>query len=147
MKLNFGHYVLFAYIIGASFILFIVCLSFKVDFEMAEENYYSKEMQMNHFLDGQQSSNHINGLITAKVTDDQLKIQFSDSLHKPFESGSILIYCPSSSKNDYKYILSSSDTSKVIDIPTLSLKRGANTIKVEIVTNNKYYYDELNITL
>jgi len=147
MKLNFGHYVLFAYIIGASFIIFIVCLSFKVDFEMAEENYYSKEMQMNHFLNGQQSSNYINGLITAQVLDEQLKVQFSDSLHKPFESGTILIYCPSSSKNDFKYILNSTDTSKVIYIPTLNLKKGANTIKVEIVSNSIYYYDELNITL
>ncbi|MBK9272556.1 MAG: FixH family protein [Saprospiraceae bacterium] len=147
MKLNFGHYVLIAYILGAGFILFLVTLSFQIDFQMSEDDYYSKETKMNKLIEGRKRSENIGGLAQLKVGEDQLEIKLSDSLPRPFQEGAIKVYCPSSSHNDYKHQIAIGDTNRLIQIPMVGLKRGVNIIKVEIETKQLFYYEELNFTL
>lgn len=147
MKINFGHYVLIAYIIGALFILFLVYLAFSLDFQMAEENYYSREKQMNKFLEGRNNSVRIGDLFTAEKKEADLLIRMNRNLLDSLQSVEIQIYCPSAKESDYLYESHLGIGDSLIVIPINKLKTGQNIIKAGVVAGNQFFYEEDNIFL
>jgi len=46
--------------------LFLVYLAFRMDFQMAEDNYYSREKEMNKYLEGRKNTAQIGDLFTTE---------------------------------------------------------------------------------
>lgn len=139
MKLNYGHYITIIFIIGAGLILYMVKLSFSIDYQMAEDHYYEKEKLMNELLTAKSNTENIGDLFQYTIQHDQLILTLNDSLDTSSIKGSIHIYCPSDSKYDKKYSL---DQQKHHLFNIAELKSGLNIIKCNLESGGKSFYQE-----
>jgi len=122
--------------------LFLVYLAFRMDFQMAEDNYYSREKEMNKYLEGRKNTAQIGDLFTTEKKDADLLIRLNQQLVEGLQSVEIKVYCPSSKDSDYLVESHKGISDSLIIIPFDKLKSGQNVIKTSVLARNQFYYEE-----
>jgi hypothetical protein len=118
-----------------------------MDFQMAEDNYYSREKEMNKYLEGRKNTAQIGDLFTTEKKDADLLIRLNQQLVEGLQSVEIKVYCPSSKDSDYLVESHKGISDSLIIIPFDKLKSGQNVIKTSVLARNQFYYEEENLFL
>lgn len=76
--MSWGYRILTAYIAGVLFISFFVYKSMQVNIDLAEENYYEKELKFNEFALSKKNGDSIHNQISVTINQSKLIIKFND---------------------------------------------------------------------
>ncbi|WP_159521911.1 FixH family protein [Sunxiuqinia indica] len=146
LKINWGTGIVIALLIMISGMLFLVSIALRQDFYLVEKDYYQKSVNYQSQID---KINNVTKLaVPVKLTqsDKAIQINFPELFKKEQLKGTIHIYSPVSEKNDMKLpILLNAALSQSISVK--NLPKGRYTVKLDWTSNEKPYYQELEMQL
>ena len=146
IKINWGTGIVIALLIMISGMLFLVSIALRQDFYLVEKDYYQKSVNYQSQID---KINNVSKLaIPVKLTqsDKAIQIRFPELFKNEQLEGTVHIYSPVSDKNDIKLPIRL-NTSLSQSISLKNLPRGRYTVKLDWISNEKPFYQELEIQL
>jgi anaerobic C4-dicarboxylate transporter len=144
--MSWGYRILTAYIIGVLFISFFVYKSMQVNIDLAEENYYEKELKYNAFALSKKNGESLRNQVTISKGVTELNIQFKDSLVKMIQKPFVQVYYPVNKAFDtFLQLNAPLKSSNIIDIT--KLHKGACIVKITFELQGEPYYIEQALNL
>lgn len=144
--MNWGYRVLTAYIAGVLFISFFVYKSMQVNIDLAEENYYEKELKFNDFAVSKKNGENLGNRVSINRSNTGLKIQFDSSLVPSLQKTKIHIYYPVNKKFD-TFLLLGTPTPCLNIIDITKLHRGGCIIKITFELEGQPCYIEREVNI
>jgi len=127
MKFNWGTGILIFLIVFLLACAVFIVFAFKQDVNLVHENYYEKGVDYTEQMNVDARSVKFNDAITIKLESDFLILNINDVLASKIDSGNILLYRPSSSKNDISFPIQKKV--RVVNIPKKDLISGRYILK------------------
>lgn len=110
MKINWGHGLLIAIVIGTGGILFLVYMAFRQNIDLVTEAYYPKELVYESQISKIKNTNSLVNKVLVTVYRDSLHITFPKVVDIPDNiKGEIWLYFPADKTKDKKYSIDLSD--------------------------------------
>lgn len=139
--MNWGFRILIAYAAGVCFIMYFVIRSMMLNTEMAEENYYDKELTFNTHIQGVNNAQKMVNPIVVSNLSHQIEIYIDSTIASGIENGEIHFYNPASEKSDKKYKLKSSLSGKYY-FNKSTFNKGKYYVKISFDYHQQPYYTE-----
>jgi nitrogen fixation protein FixH len=143
--MNWGTRIFIAYLAGVLFIGYFVVRSMMLTTEMAEEDYYGKELAFNAHIQGVDNAKNLAQpiMITDKNTLIEVVID-SLSAHS-MKNGAIHFYNPASEKADKKMVLNPSNG--IYHFEKNRFSKGKYIVRVSFDLEGKPYFTEETILI
>lgn len=138
---NWGTGITITFIVAASFILFLVYKTTTVSLDMAEEDYYTQELQYGRQLEAARNTATLSSPIRVGQNDAFLFIDLPEECKAENASGTLWLYRPSSGKHDLHLAIQSSENGR-ISVEKDKLLPGIYKLKADWQMNGKDYYQE-----
>lgn len=139
--MNWGIRIIIAYAAGVCFILYFVVRSMMLNTEMAEENYYDKELAYNTHIQGVDNAKKMTNPIKVSNLSNHIVISIDSSITTGLENGEIHFYNPASEKSDKKYKLEASTSGKYFFNKSV-FNKGKYYVKISFDYHQQPYYTE-----
>lgn len=138
MKWTIGHTITLAFIVFATFILFMVSKMINTKVDLVEKDYYAKEIKFQNQINKYQNTVQLgDSAVIIQQTDDKIIIQIHNN---PVLSANVFIYYPANEEYDKK--LSFNNTQNII-IDKNNIHKGRAKIKLDWNdTANEYYFEK-----
>jgi len=137
---NWGTGITLTFIVCATLMLMLVYKTTTVSLDMAEPDYYSQELKFNQKLEAVANANQLSSPIAVSQNDAMIRINIPrEAIHGA--SGEILLYRPSSEKNDF-VLPFSPDRNGDIFIEKTKLLKGIYKLKADWQMKGKPYHQE-----
>ncbi|MBS1730033.1 MAG: FixH family protein [Bacteroidetes bacterium] len=135
---NWGTGILIAIIISVAAMSFLVYKSTQVTYEMSEKDYYAAELQFDKTLMAERNANALSKRVTIQQKNDYITILFPAECKEKTSDGTILMYRPSSEKEDIAIPFELKDTAE-INISKNEFIKGIYIMKASWKMNGKPY--------
>ncbi len=139
--MNWGIRIIIAYAAGVCFILYFVVRSMMLNTEMAEENYYDKELAYNTHIQGVNNAKKMTNPIVVSTLNNKIYISIDSVVTAELNNGEIHFYNPASEKSDKKFKLSASASGKYI-FNNSAFNKGKYYVKISFDYHQQPYYTE-----
>lgn len=139
--MGWGTKIIIAYVAGVCFILFFVIKSMMLNTEMAEEDYYSKELTYNTHIESVANANNLAQPISITENDGQVEISIDSVTAGSLSKGQVHFYNPASEKADKKMALNPSVSGRYF-FDKSSFVKGKYIVRVSFELNTKPYFTE-----
>jgi hypothetical protein len=137
--MNFGKWIVVAFVLFAVFIGTLVAVCVKQDVDLVSKDYYKDELD---YQDQIERINNTNGLAnkpTIAKLDGKLQVNFSSE--QKIQQGQLKLFCPSNPKMDKDYQISARDgNTQLFEIT--SLQPGMYKAKLRWTMEGKEYFFE-----
>lgn len=143
--MNWGYKLLFAFIVFAGMMSYMVIRSFQSNFELVEKDYYKSELVYQKVIDGTDRANTLSASPEIKQSGHVITLQMPEEMKNNSLSGSILFYCAYDSKKDKKVFLATDKNGT--QVLTHILTPGIYTVKIDWNKEGKNYYSEKKVTI
>lgn len=144
--MSWGYRILIAYIAGVLFISFFVYKSMQVNIDLAEENYYEKELKFNDYAISKKNGDSIGGKVSVTMSQGQLKIKFDDSLVHFIQKPKIEVYYPVNKIFD-KILQLNTPLQPLNVIDVSKLHKGYCIFKITFELQGQAYYWEHSLNI
>ncbi len=137
--MNFGNWIVVAFVLFAAFIGTLVAVCVREDISLVSKDYYQEELV---YQDQIQRLNNVAGLKekpVITVVDHMLQIEFNQ--FDAMEKAELKIFCPSNAKMDRNFLVKSSDT-QIQFFKLDPLQKGMHRAKLQWTMNGKEFYFE-----
>jgi len=142
--MNWGKWIVVAFLLFAGFMAVIVTISMKQDVNLVSSQYYQDDLDFQKQLNRKNNTASLARQPEIALTDQQLQIIFPEKTS--IESGVIKLFRPSSGKLDQNFVLQpSAETTHVFALKPLD--KGAYRIKMTWKMEDKEYYIEKFIVI
>jgi hypothetical protein len=138
--MNWGTRIFIAYLAGVLFISFFVVKSMMLTTEMAEEDYYGKELTFNSHIQGVDNAKNLAQPIKIKDTNNQIAVVIDSATASSMTNGAIHFYNPASEKADKKMVLKASNGIFLFD--KSSFIKGKYIVRVSFELQGNPYFTE-----
>ena len=139
--MGWGTRIFSAYAAGVCFILYFVVRSMMLTTEMAEENYYEKELTFNSHIEGVSNANNLSQQISITDNPELIEVVIDSATASGLVNGLIHFYNPASEKADKKIVLKESLSGKYFFRKNLFAK-GKYIVRVSFDYQQKPYFTE-----
>lgn len=139
--MGWGTKVIIAYAAGVCFILFFVIKSMMLNTEMAEEDYYSKELAYNTHIQSVANAKNLAQPISITENESSIEISIDSATAGAMRKGQVHFYNPASEKADKKLALNPSVSGKYL-FEKNSFVKGKYIVRVSFELNTAPYYTE-----
>jgi hypothetical protein len=143
--MNWGYKLLFAFIVFAGMMSYMVIRSFQSNFELVEKDYYKSELVYQQVIDGTDRANTLSASPEIKQSGGIITLQMPEEMKNKSLSGSILFYCAYDSKKDKKILLATDKNGT--QVLTHILTPGNYTVKIDWNKEGENYYSEKKVTI
>ena len=143
--MNWGYKLLFAFIVFAGMMSYMVVRSFQTNFELVEKDYYKSELVYQKVIDGTDRANTLSAPPEIKQSGRVVTLQMPEEMKNKTLSGSILFYCAYDSKKDKKVLLATDKNGT--QVLTHILMPGNYTVKINWNKEGENYYSEKKVTI
>jgi hypothetical protein len=137
--MNFGNWIVVAFIGFAVFIGTLVTVCVKQDVDLVSKDYYQQELEYQDQIERISNTTELINKPRIATTDGKLEVSFSDE-HK-IQKGELKLFCPSDPKMDKDFSLSVSDGNTHI-IETTLLQPGMYKARLLWTMGGKEYFLE-----
>jgi hypothetical protein len=141
--MNWGTKIFIAYLAGVLFISYFVVRSMMLTTEMAEEDYYGKELAFNSHIQGVDNAKKMAQPISIKSTGNQIEVVIDSVSATSMKNGAIHFYNPASEKADKKMVLNPSNGVYLFE--KKNFVRGKYIIRVSFELEGNPYFTEETI--
>ncbi len=142
MKITWGHGIVFAFVLFAAFILFMVSKMLNTRVDLVEKDYYAKELKFQQQIDKHQNTVLLGDSVVAIYQkEDVIEIQIKKTIP---ENISVYLYYPANDSFDKTFLFTGSP--KII-IDKKNLQAGRCRLKLEWNDKSKAYYFEKELLL
>ena len=138
--MNWGTRIFIAYLAGVLFISYFVIRSMLLTTEMAEEDYYGKELTFNTHIQGVDNAKNLSQPITITNKDSQIEVVIDSLSAHSIKNGAIHFYNPASEKADKKMTLNPSNGIYFFEKNTFI--KGKYIVRVSFELDGKPYFTE-----
>ena len=139
--MGWGTRIIIAYVAGVCFILYFVVRSMMLTTEMAEEDYYTKELAFNSHIEGVSNAENLAQPIIIKDTAALIEITIDSATAVALVKGEVHFYNPAAEKSDKKVPLNASVSGKYF-FEKSSFDKGKYYVKVSFECRQNPYYTE-----
>src|SRR5688572_11784726 len=108
--MNWGYRIMVAFLLGVAFIMFFVISSMRMNTEMVEADYYTKELNFESQMRATSNLTERQGDVRITVDDAKVNLLLDAALSRNMQRGSIFFYCPAAEGADKKFELKASET-------------------------------------
>lgn len=137
--MNFGKWIVVAFILFAVFIGTLVTVCVKQDVNLVSKDYYKEELAYQDQIERIARANHLVTRPRIAKIDGKLQVTFSDELK--IQKGELKLFCPSNPKMDKDYSISAMDgNTQLFEIT--SLQPGMYKAKLLWTMEGKEYFVE-----
>jgi hypothetical protein len=141
--MNFGKWILVAFIAFALYIAVLVTVCVRQDINLVSKDYYRDELKYQQKLDQINNANHLSHLPVIAIENGLAKISFDGSQH--IQTGTLKIQRPSNEKLDRNFPLSPDQSVQEFNLGNWT--PGLYRASVSWTMNGKEYYFEKQIVL
>jgi hypothetical protein len=141
--MNFGKWIVVAFIAFALYIAVLVVVCVKQDLNLVSKDYYRDELKYQQKLDQLNNANHLSHLPVIAVENGRAKISFPEDQH--IQNGKLKIERPSNDQLDRIFSLSPDQMIQEFNLG--NWQPGLYRASVTWTMNNKEYYFEKQIIL
>lgn len=134
-------------VLYGGFAVMMLGLVFKAsseDFSLVSNDYYQEGVNFEQRIDKEKNSSALKDKLTVAEEQGKILVQFPHEMSGV--SGKILLYRPTSSKEDRPYAVSPNKDNAQI-IPTDGMAKGVWHVQVDWAAGGKGYYDEQTLYL
>lgn len=144
--MNWGNKLLITFLAFGAGMTFLVVRSVNTNYEMADKDYYKKELTYQEVIDGTNRANALSAAIALQQTDSGIVLQMPDEMKNKTVSGDIWFYCAYDEKKDKKVTLQpNAEGTQLISVN--NLQPAAYTVKISWTANGESYFTERNLTV
>lgn len=137
--MNFGNWIVVAFILFAAFIATLVTVCVRQDVSLVSKDYYKEELGYQEQIHRLNNTAALAAKPVIKVVDQTLQVKFNQS--GKIENGELKLFCPSNAKMDRIFtVAASNETTRTFDINTL--QKGMYRAKLFWKMNGKEFYQE-----
>jgi hypothetical protein len=141
--MNFGKWIVVAFVTFATYISFLVFVCAKQDVNLVSKDYYHDELKYQEKLDRVNNTNHLDHLPVIAIENGLVKISFEES--RSIQKGELKIERPSNEKLDKHFTLTPEQSRQEFNME--SWKPGLYRASVTWTMDGKEYYYEKQIVL
>jgi len=141
--MNFGKWIVVAFISFALYITVLVVICMRQDLNLVSKDYYRDELRYQQKLDKANNANHLDHLPTIAIENGLARISFGKNQH--IQNGRLRIERPSNEKLDRNFSLSPDQSTQEFNLG--NWKPGLYRASVTWSMNDKEYYFEKQIIL
>jgi hypothetical protein len=141
--MNFGKWIVVAFISFALYIGVLVVVCVKQDINLVSKDYYRDELKYQQKLDQINNTNHLSHVPAIDIENGQAKISFEENQH--IQSGQLKIERPSNERLDRNFSLVPDQTTQEFNLG--SWMPGLYRASVSWTMEGKKYYFEKQIIL
>jgi len=141
--MNFGKWILVAFITFAAYIFFLVYVCVKQDVNLVSKDYYHDELRYQEKLDQINNANHLAHPPSITIENGQVKISFEGN--PTIQKGELKIQRPSSDKLDRNFSLAPEKTNQEFNLG--HWKPGLYRASLTWAMEGKEFYFEKQIIL
>ena len=146
LKVNWGTGIVIALLIMMSAMLYLVSIAVRQDFDLVEKDYYQKSVNFQSQIDKINNVSKLEVPVKLIQSEKAIQLDFPKLFQNELLEGTIHIYSPVSEKNDLTLPIRL-DAGLSQSISVKNLPRGRYTVKLDWTSNDKPYYQELEIQL
>lgn len=139
--MNWGYRILTAFLLGVAFIMFFVINSMRMNTDMVEADYYSKELQHESHMQAVANLSESKMAARLELTKAQVQLLLDTSLANSIDRGEVHFYCAANAGNDRKYAMGISNTGRY-SFNLSDLKGSKYTVKISFESHGVSYYKE-----
>lgn len=137
--MNFGKWIVVAFILFATFIATLVTVCVRQDISLVSKEYYKEELGYEQQLHRLNNTAALSDKPVIKVTGHTLQVEF-DQFSK-IENGELKLFCPSNAKMDRTFsVTASGETTRSFDVN--AMQKGMYRAKLFWKMNGKEFYQE-----
>jgi hypothetical protein len=142
--MNWGKWIVIAFILFAGFIATLVTVCMRQDVNLVSKDYYKDELAYQQQILRINNVNQLHHKPIIQKSGDFLEVNFIQ--FKEVENGQIKLFSPSDPKKDKLYALESSEATKQF-FPIEDVAKGMYRARMQWVMNGKEYYLETVINI
>lgn len=146
MAINWGHKVMFGFVVFAAMISYLVYRSVHTRYDLVTNEYYRDELQYQQIIDGSNEASRLSGTVAVVQSGNNIMLSFPDEMKQTAVTGSILFYCANDARKDKRLQLQL-NTDGVQYLDRKQLISGKYTVKIRWQANGKQYYAQIPFTL
>lgn len=128
MKFNWGTGIFIFLILFLLACTAFMIFAFNQDVNLVHKDYYKKGVDYTEQMNVEARSVIYNSALQTRFNDEFLIVEFEESLASTIDSGNVLLYRPSSSKQDLRFSINLSENS--LKIPKQDLVAGRYILKL-----------------
>lgn len=141
--MNFGKWIVVAFIFFAAFIGTLVTVCVRQDVNLVSKEYYQDELQYQQKLDKMNNANHLAHQPAIEVTNGSIKVSFTND--DAAQKGTLKIQRPSNIKLDREFSLQPHQATQEFNLG--NWEPGLYRASLSWTANNKEYFIEKQIVL
>lgn len=145
MKINWGHKILFVYLLFVGGIVFLAILSSQQKFDLVQKDYYGAELKYQQVIDASSRAQQQIGDIQIAVKDKNIFIQLPAAFKGKKIKGVAYLYFAADEQKDIKQSFNCSNASVIVPLNTKT--KGNYTLKLDVMEAGVSYYFEQKIFL
>lgn len=139
MKMNFGNWIVVAFILFAAFIGTLVTVCVREDVDLVSKDYYQQELQYQDQIQRLNNTSDLKERPELKIVDQRLHVTYTQ--WDDMDNGELQLFCPSNPKMDRNFPLVRSDN-PVQSFEVENLQKGMYRAKLTWEMNGKEFYVE-----
>lgn len=144
--MSWGNKLLFAFIVFAAGMIFLVYRAMSTNFEMVEKDYYKQELRYQEKINGIQEANNLTAPVELSQSETGIHLRFPLEMKNKTLSGNVWFYCAYDEKKDKRFNLQT-DMNGNQSFALDELQPGNYTVKINWMDGEKKYYTEQTITV
>ena len=146
MKLNWGHKIMFVFILFVALMFTLVYKCLHTNFELVTKEYYKDELVYQKVIDGTNNANKLATITSVTANDDRIEIVLPGEMKASNVQGKVWFYCASNAGNDRHFDLKP-DASGLQRFDKKDFLPGNYLVKVQWEKGGEQFYSEQHLTL
>jgi hypothetical protein len=139
--MNWGYRILTAFLLGVAFIMFFVISSMRMNTDMVEADYYSKELKHEGHMRATANMAEYSVAMKLQTAAGRVILALDTTLARSMENGEVHFYCAADARADRKYALKPSETG-MYSFERSALIGGKYTVKISFESKGIPFYKE-----
>ena len=146
MKLNWGHKIMFVFILFVALMFTLVYKCLHTNFELVTKEYYKDELVYQNVIDGTNNANKLATVTTVTASDDRIEVALPGEMKALNVQGKVWFYCASNAENDRHFELKP-DASGSQSFAKKDFSPGNYLVKVQWEKSGEHFYSEQHLTV
>lgn len=146
VKINWGTGIAIAIGVMIIGVLSLVYIATRQHYYLVEKDYYQKSINFQQQIDKRGNADRMQEKVVLKQLGNHIQLDFPKTFQNEQLKGTIHLYSPLSEKNDLNLPLDL-DTKLCQQIPVTNLPKGRYIVKLDWISNEIPYYQQLEIII
>ena len=146
MTLNWGHKLLFVFVVFGALMFTLVYKCMHTNFDLVTKEYYKDELVYQKVIDGTNNANALSTITSVTVSGEEVTLQLPKEMQGQKLTGNIWFYFPSNAGNDRRYELKPDAAGKQ-SFNLNAFGAGHYRVKVQWEAEGRQYYSEQSLTI